>query len=109
LLQAEEKVTLSKSKINNKIKLFYLGTIIISLIIVVIYAYSVITVEIYQSQIEEENRILIEQKRKLEEELKNVRDPKYIEQQARTQLKMIFPGEILYIMPEETKENNEEN
>jgi len=93
----------------NQTRLFYLGAVIIALIVIVIYAYNVIAVEMYQGQIEAENQLLSEQKIKLENELKNVRDPKYIEQQARTQLRMIFPGEILYILPEKTKENNESN
>ena len=98
-----------KSKMKNQTRLFYLGAVIIALIVIVIYAYNVIAVEMYQGQIEAENQLLSEQKIKLENELKNVRDPKYIEQQARTQLRMIFPGEILYILPEKTKENNESN
>jgi len=100
---------LIKSKMKNQTRLFYLGAVIIALIVIVIYAYNVIAVEMYQGQIEAENQLLSEQKIKLENELKNVRDPKYIEQQARTQLRMIFPGEILYILPEKTKENNESN
>jgi len=100
---------LIKSKIKNQTRLFYLGAVIIALIVIVIYAYNVIAVEMYQSQIEAENQMLSEQKIKLENELKNVKDPKYIEQQARTQLRMIFPGEILYILPEKTKENNGNN
>ncbi|HZK62343.1 MAG: septum formation initiator family protein [Peptostreptococcaceae bacterium] len=98
-----------KSKIKTQTRLFYLGAVIIALIVIVIYAYNVIAVEMYQNQIEAEKQQLTEQKIKLEDELKNVRDPKYIEQQARTQLRMIFPGEILYILPEKPKENNEDN
>lgn len=86
-----------------------MGAAIIGLIVVIIYAYNVISLEIYQNQIEAEKKQLTVERLKLEDELKNVRDPKYIEQQARTQLRMIFPGEILYILPEKTKENNEEN
>jgi len=100
---------LIKSRIKTQTRLFYLGVVIIALIVVIIYAYNVIAVEMYQNQIESEHQQLLAQKIKLEDELKNVRDPKYIEQQARTQLRMIFPGEILYVLPEKTKENNEEN
>jgi len=100
---------LIKSKIKTQTRLFYLGVVIIALIVIVIYAYNVIAVEMYQNQIEAEKQQLTEQKIKLEDELKNVRDPKYIEQQARAQLRMIFPGEILYILPEKPKENNEDN
>lgn len=35
---------------------------------------------------------------KLEEELKRIKNPEYIEHQARNQLRMIYPGEILYII-----------
>ncbi|HZK88378.1 MAG TPA: septum formation initiator family protein [Anaerovoracaceae bacterium] len=98
-----------KSKIKTQTRLFYSGAVIIALIVIIIYAYNVIAVEMYQNQIEAEKQQLTEQKIKLEDELKNVRDPKYVEQQARTQLRMIFPGEILYILPEKTKENNEDN
>jgi len=97
---------LIRGKIKNQNRLLYFGVIIIALVVIVIYAYNVVALEIYQSQVDAENQKLTQQKHKLEEELKNVQDPKYIEQQARTQLKMIFPGEILYVLPEKTKENN---
>lgn len=100
---------MTKGKIKNRTKFFYLGAAIIALIVVAIYAYNVIAVELYQSQVEAENQALAKQRSKLEEELKNVSDPKYIEQQARTQLRMIFPGEILYVLPEKTEENNGNN
>ena len=34
----------------------------------------------------------------LEDELSRVQSPEYIEQQARNQLRMIYPGEILYVV-----------
>lgn len=37
---------------------------------------------------------------KLEEELTRIKNPEYIEHQARNQLRMIYPGEILYIILE---------
>ena len=39
----------------------------------------------------------------LESELDRVSSDEYIEQQARTQLKMIFPGETLYIVVDQTQ------
>ena len=44
----------------------------------------------------------------LKEELKNVNDLDYIEEQARIQLRMIKPGEILYITDDDLKENKQE-
>lgn len=100
---------MTREKMRNKKFFVYLGAIMIGIIVVAFYAYNVIAVELYQNQIEAENKALISQKLKLEEELKNVSNPKYIEQQARTQLRMIFPGEILYVLPEKTEESNGEN
>ena len=37
----------------------------------------------------------------LEDELSRIKSPEYIEQQARNQLRMIFPGEILYVILED--------
>lgn len=45
---------------------------------------------------------LLQEKEKLKTELSLVYDPAYVEQQARIKLKMIKPGEILYIFPEKT-------
>jgi cell division protein DivIC len=42
---------------------------------------------------------LIKDKAKYEEELTNVNSTEYVEQKAREQLKLIMPGEILYIFP----------
>lgn len=38
-------------------------------------------------------------KAKLQNELKLINTPEYLEQQARLQLKMIKPGELLYVFP----------
>ena len=99
------------SKENGKSKKVYLyfGVIAILLIIICIYAYKVVSVELYQGEIEAERNRLLAEKEKLEAELKNVTDLQYIEQQARTQLKMIYPGEVLYILPEEVEESNDSN
>ncbi len=37
----------------------------------------------------------------LEDELSRIKSPEYIEQQARSQLRMIYPGEILYVILED--------
>jgi cell division protein FtsB len=45
------------------------------------------------------NQALEVEKAMLEYELQHVDSPEYIEQQARTMLKMIKPGEIFYVVP----------
>lgn len=65
-----------------------------------------------QKELTEINHKLAEEKNQLKEELKNVNDYDYIEEQARIQLKLIKPGEIMYILeddvPEEDKDTKED-
>lgn len=97
-----------KPKAKNKVKWFYLVALLISLGVVILYAYNVMTVEMNQKQVESEHEALLLEKARLEEELNHVMDPRYIEQQARTQLRMIYPGEILYILPDKPEDKNGE-
>ena len=65
-----------------------------------------------QKALKEQNEALLLEKETLKDELKNVSDKEYIEEQARIQLKLIKPGEILYILDddkdkEENKDDNE--
>ena len=55
------------------------------------------------------NKELQSEKDSLNEELQNVNDKDYIEEQARIQLRMIKPGEIIYILPDEENEKDNEN
>lgn len=54
-----------------------------------------------QKALQEEKKALVVEKKSLQEELDNVDDYDYIEEQARIQLKLIKPGEILYILDDE--------
>ncbi|MCR4710963.1 MAG: septum formation initiator family protein, partial [Clostridia bacterium] len=56
-----------------------------------------------RAELKAENEKLEAQKEDLEAELKNVNDLDYIEEQARKQLKMIKPGEVLFVLNEEGK------
>jgi cell division protein DivIC len=47
-------------------------------------------------------------KAKLQNELKLINTSEYLEQQARLQLKMIKPGELLYVFPSTSKSAIEE-
>ena len=52
------------------------------------------------------NKELQSEKDSLNEELQNVNDKDYIEEQARIQLRMIKPGEIIYILPDDNEKDN---
>ena len=62
-----------------------------------------------QARLKNENRTLEERKEELEEEFKVLNDKNYIEEQARLQLKMIKPGEVLFILNEENPDEQSEN
>lgn len=59
-----------------------------------------------QDELRAKNKQLASEKASLKEELKNVNDYDYIEEQARIQLKLIRPGEILYVLDDEGTETN---
>lgn len=62
-----------------------------------------------QKELRAHNEKLVSEKAQLKEELKNVNDVDYIEEQARIQLKLIKPGEILYILEDQNNTEKEEN
>lgn len=66
---------------------------------------NVIDLRTEQAQLKSTNASLKERKAQLETELKNVNNKNYIEEQARIQLKLIKPGEVLYIV-DDSKDKN---
>ena len=62
--------------------------------------FNIISLKLTEAKTMKEQQALLEQKARLERIYSQVNSPEYIEQQARQQLKMIKPGEILYVLPE---------
>lgn len=62
---------------------------------------NIITLRAERDRLIEANKQLIEEKKDLDEELKNVNNTDYIEEQARLQLRMVKPGETLFIIEDE--------
>ncbi|MEE3362631.1 MAG: septum formation initiator family protein [Anaerovoracaceae bacterium] len=58
-------------------------------------------VESEKAALLQEQQQLTKEKKELREELKKVNDLDYIENQARDKLKMVMPGETLYVLPED--------
>ncbi len=63
--------------------------------------FNIVSLKMQEAQALELKQKLLLEKAKLQTELSLVFSPAYIEQQARIKLKMIKPGETLYILPEE--------
>ena len=60
-----------------------------------------------QHELQVKKEQLEQKKKELQEEKKAVSDNDYIEEQARKQLKMIKPGEILYVLPDDDDKSND--
>ena len=68
--------------------------------------FNIISLKLTEKRLMNEQQALLEEKDKLETIYSRVNSPEYIEQQARQQLKMIKPGEILYILPDKEEKSD---
>lgn len=104
--QTTEKKAAKKTRING-------GRMALSIVVAVLVLALLMSVQgifalrAEQKALQEENNALLLEKETLQDELKNVSDKEYIEEQARIQLKLIKPGEILYILDDD-KEKEED-
>ncbi|MCH3954121.1 MAG: septum formation initiator family protein [Eubacterium sp.] len=60
--------------------------------------HTVLQLQSEQNRLKSKNTQLKTKRSELQEELKSVNKDSYIEQQARTQLHMIKPGEVVYVL-----------
>jgi cell division protein FtsB len=79
-------------------RLVYFAVFLIMVGVIVASAFNIINLKITEAQTLKEKQALLDQKSRLERIYSQVNSPEYIEQQARQQLRMIRPGEILYIL-----------
>ncbi len=85
-------------------RLIYLAVFAVALVIVFFTVQNLITLKMEERELLQQQRELEARKAELEEELTQVEEQDYIEQQAREQLHMIKPGEILYLLPDHDEE-----
>lgn len=85
-------------------RMVYFVIFLIIIGIIAVSAFNIINLKLIEARTMKEQQALMQQKEKLEKVYSQVNSPEYIEQQARQQLKMIKPGEILYILPDKNKE-----
>ncbi len=81
-------------------RLVYFVIFIVIIGIISVSAFNIISLKLAEARTVKEQQELIDEKARLERIFSRVNSPEYIEQQARDQLKMIRPGEILYVLPE---------
>ena len=99
---AKKKFRINKGRMITTI--LVIGVIIFT----VINIKTIVNLHIENRQLKESIRINEEKKADKEKELKNVNDPDYIEDQARKQLRMIKPGEQIYIIDKNSEKEDED-
>ena len=90
----------------NHIRIAIFIVVIVLFVVVTMSIKNVLDLTLEQHELKQENQELQEKKAALEEEFENINDKNYIEKQAREQLNMVKPGEIVYILEEENKKEN---
>lgn len=89
--------------------LIYAAVIVLIVAAVSVSAVEIISLEKEKSQLMTEQAELTKQLEAAKDELANTDDPDYIEQQVREKLNMVYPGEILYVSPDEENKIDDED
>jgi len=108
--EAPEPVPSVRRKAKNVRKRFmYLAVIIVLLLALGIQVYHIYSLAKEREELTLNRYALEKERERLEEEWNNVNSTEYVEQQAREQLKLIMPGETLYIFPKKEDNSNDED
>lgn len=83
-------------------KTVYMLIILMIIAAVAMQVFHIVSLNKEKKDLELARQDLQKERARLEEELNNVNSREYVEQQARQQLKLIMPGEILYVFPDIT-------
>ncbi|MDO5331215.1 MAG: septum formation initiator family protein [Bacillota bacterium] len=98
--EAKAKVAAENKKSRRKVFLIAAAVLIVLVALFGRNAYQIIQLT-KEKQIQEQKLLELENSiNRLNEELERVTSDEYIEQQAREQLNMIYPGETLYVVTE---------
>jgi cell division protein FtsB len=84
---------------------FYIAILLFLLVMSSVYAVRIVALKADEARAMAELDAALDKKARLESELEYINDPVYIEQQARTRLRMVKPGEIYYVLPERDAED----
>lgn len=112
--RAEKKARLKNSTKNRDAERKIQKTMIIVFVIVLIFVVikgviSFVELKSQQKEVEAKYESLVSEKEELENTLEYINTPEYIEKAARDMLKMVMPGEILYVLKDENGNTPGEN
>ncbi|MGI6721193.1 MAG: cell division protein FtsL [Anaerovoracaceae bacterium] len=101
-----------KKRLNSKHKrknLIVLAIVVVLALVIGFSTYNTVNLKLEQHKLLSRQEQLEQKKKDLKQELSTVNDDDYIEQQARKQLKLIMPGETLYILPDDKNAGKSSN
>ena len=104
IMAVEPKKNKKKRRIEPRRVFIYAVILIVLAGVVGWKAYNIGTLNAELKAVQQEKKELKAQKEELQQELKTVDDPAYVEQKARENLHMIKPGETLYILQNQQEE-----
>lgn len=112
--RAEKKARLKKTTRDRDADRRAHKTLIIIFVILLVFVvvkgvFSFVELKAQQKEVEEKYASLVEEKEELENTLEYINTPEYIEKAARDMLKMVMPGEILYVLKDENGDNPAES
>ena len=81
--------------------LIYAAVIVLVVAAISVSAVEIISLKKEKAQLATEQAELKKELEVAKDELANTDDPDYIEQQVREKLNMVYPGEIIYVSPDE--------
>lgn len=90
-------------------RLLFLAILILLILVIAIKAMNIYSLLKEREELLAYQYALMKEKAALNEEMNNVMSKEYVEQQARAQLKLVRPGEILYIFPKKDQDLEEED
>lgn len=107
----EREETAQRAKKKKKVKVERSRIIMTAIVVLLIAVLGVSARNIYllrseQKQLNAKQQELLSEKNTLKNEMDNINDLEYIEEQARIQLRMIKPGEILFITEDKKTDEN---
>ncbi len=94
-----KRETIRKKKRSRR--LVVTGVIVALILLIVVFGREVIKLKAENIALKRQQEELIEERDRLSEELKNTSNKDYIKDQARKQLKLLDPGEIMFIFKDE--------
>lgn len=97
----KEALSQRKSAKKRRRLLIYAAVIAFVVAAISVSAVEIISLEKEKSQLATEQAELKKELEVAKDELANTDDPDYIEQQVREKLNMVYPGEIIYVSPDE--------